>query len=484
MLTSPKLIAPLQIARAIATNLPVLNGRTSFTDAILRVLVGSKALERGRAQGPASGPFAEFDRGHEAGLHEDRALRGLAAAERAVVAPERLELAPEQRERAFGEAGADLPRVHQPAVLHDANRECAEMGAAPALARRPAADHDVLEVHVLDLDPARRAPARLVGGVEALGHYPFDAELPGGCEQCAALAAVIGRGAPRRARQLEGLEDLAAILVGQRQRGAAVEVEQVEDDVAHRRVAHAPPDRRVRRQVHARLEPLEAGPPLVVEGDHLAVEYQPPRAQFGPEAADLRIDRGEVGEVAALEVDLPVVAEEHGANTVPLDLEAEIPLVTRQAAAAREHRLDPLRHRLVAGVLRRVHAVDQPVLAARVEERVAAVQPLSMERGDHLVLAELLRLEGTAVPDAHRPGAVLALRDIALELEVLERVVLGADRQAVLVGMGGDAPRERPRGQHALVFQGQVPVQPPRVMLLDHEPAAGGLGRAGASPRP
>ena len=72
---------------------------------------------------------------------------------------------------------------------------------------------------------------------------------------------------------------------------------------------------------------------------------------------------------------------------------------------------------------------------------------LAVEGGDHLVVAELLRLERAAVPDRHRARAVLALRDLALELEVLERVVLGVHREPVLVRVVRDAARKRPRGQ-------------------------------------
>jgi hypothetical protein len=110
-----------------------------------------------------------------------------------------------------------------------------------------------------------------------------------------------------------------------------------------------------------------------------------------------------------------------------------------------------------------------------------------VEDGDHLVVAELLRLVGTAVPDLHRPGAVLALRDLAVEVQVLEGMVLGAHRQPVLVGMVGDPPRDRPGGQRPFVLQAQVPVKARGVVLLDHEPealrpgvaAARGLGGLG-----
>jgi hypothetical protein len=101
-----------------------------------------------------------------------------------------------------------------------------------------------------------------------------------------------------------------------------------------------------------------------------------------------------------------------------------------------------------------------------------------VEDSNHLVVAELLGLVGAAVPDLHRAGAVLALGDLALELQVLERVVLCANRQPVLVRMLWHTSGERPRRQRPLVLQAQVPVQPTRVVLLDHEASLGRLPAA------
>ena len=86
------------------------------------------------------------------------------------------------------------------------------------------------------------------------------------------------------------------------------------------------------------------------------------------------------------------------------------------------------------------------------------------------------------------PGAVLALRNFSGELEVLERVVLGADRETVLLRVLRDPVRDRPRRERPVVLEPQVPVQPRRVVLLNDEPrrsvrgcrlrvAAGGFGR-------
>ena len=83
------------------------------------------------------------------------------------------------------------------------------------------------------------------------------------------------------------------------------------------------------------------------------------------------------------------------------------------------------------------------------------------------------------------PGAVGALRDVALELEVLQRVVLGVDREAVVLRVLGDPVGDRPRDRDAVVLEAQVPVQAGRVVLLDDEaPAVAVRRRAPAAGSP
>ena len=95
-----------------------------------------------------------------------------------------------------------------------------------------------------------------------------------------------------------------------------------------------------------------------------------------------------------------------------------------------------------------------------------------MQRDLDLARLPLELLVGAAVPDRHRAGAVVALRDLAVEVEVLERVVLGADREAVVLRLLGQAVRDRPRRERAVVLEAQVPVQARGVVLLDDEPRA------------
>jgi hypothetical protein len=72
-----------------------------------------------------------------------------------------------------------------------------------------------------------------------------------------------------------------------------------------------------------------------------------------------------------------------------------------------------------------------------------------------------------------------------VELQVVERVVLGADGEPVVLRLLGQAVGDRPRGERAVVLEAQVPVQARGVVLLDDEARraraavdlAGGLGR-------
>ena len=213
MLTRPKLMAPLQIARGMASQ-RYLRGipNPPLGMRILRALVVAEPLERGRPQRPRRGPFAVLRLGHEPWLHEDRALRGLAPVEGRLVAAQRLEVAHERVQRGLGEACADLAAVDEPLALHHARGQCAEALAPPALARCPAADHHVLRVDVLHLDPAAErlpgsyglssrfatTPSSPSGGWPRAGRCPRRGGRPG-CARTAprARAPRAARGAPR-----------------------------------------------------------------------------------------------------------------------------------------------------------------------------------------------------------------------------------------------------------------------------------------------
>ena len=269
------------------------------------------------------------------------------------------------------------------------------------------------------------------------------------------------------------LESLPALGVGKVDERAAVEVEQVEDQVGDGAVGHPAPHGGRRSEVHAALKALEAGPAVLVEGDDLAIEHRLPGAERAAERAQLGVVRGDLAKVAALQSQLAALAVGDRAYAVPLELVCPSVLVGRQAGGeGGEHRLQLARHGLPLGVERGVHAVDHPVVAVGLEDRVPALHPLPGEGGDHLVVAELLGLVRAPVPDLDRPRSVLALRDLALEPEVLERMILGADGQSVLLRVLGDALRERPGRQGAVALEPQVPVQATRVVLVDDEAVA------------
>jgi hypothetical protein len=117
--------------------------------------------------------------------------------------------------------------------------------------------------------------------------------------------------------------------------------------------------------------------------------------------------------------------------------------------------------------------VDHPVLAPGGEQRVATAGTLAVEVDDDLAVLPLDDLVGALVPDEHPPGAVLATRDLAVEAQVLERVVLGAHCQVVALGGQRHPLGQRPRRQRALVLEPEVPVQAGGVVLLDHEAVPG-----------
>ena len=71
------------------------------------------------------------------------------------------------------------------------------------------------------------------------------------------------------------------------------------------------------------------------------------------------------------------------------------------------------------------------------------------------------------VPPPYSP-----LRDGALEVAVVERMVLGPHRQALVVGIEARPLGHRPALEHAVQLEPEVPVQPGRVVLLDDEAVA------------
>ena len=89
--------------------------------------------------------------------------------------------------------------------------------------------------------------------------------------------------------------------------------------------------------------------------------------------------------------------------------------------------------------------------------------------GQAAVLLLLQQLVGAAVPDLDGAGPVLPFRDLPLERRVLERVVFDVNGEVLLTGLEGDALRNRPAEQGAVLLEPEVVVQPPGVVTLDDE---------------
>ena len=83
-----------------------------------------------------------------------------------------------------------------------------------------------------------------------------------------------------------------------------------------------------------------------------------------------------------------------------------------------------------------------------------------------LPLDELVR---PGVPELDGAGAVLALRDLALEARVLERVILDVDGKRTHAWLERHALRHGPRRERAVLLEPEVVVEAPRVVALDDE---------------
>src|SRR5207248_6993243 len=84
-------------------------------------------------------------------------------------------------------------------------------------------------------------------------------------------------------------------------------------------------------------------------------------------------------------------------------------------------------------------------------------------------LAVVLRRVNAGVPDDDLAAAVLAFGDYPFEAGVVQRVVLGHNRQASLAVLVGRSVRDGPRLEHAVDYEAEVVVQASRCELLDHE---------------
>src|SRR5262245_54605592 len=79
------------------------------------------------------------------------------------------------------------------------------------------------------------------------------------------------------------------------------------------------------------------------------------------------------------------------------------------------------------------------------------------------------------VPQHHRATTIFALGDGALELTIVDRMVLDVHRKPVLVWIAARALGHRPALRHPIEFEPEVPVEPRRCMLLHDKAVARAL---------
>ncbi len=154
----------------------------------------------------------------------------------------------------------------------------------------------------------------------------------------------------------------------------------------------------------------------------------------------------------------------------------------------------PRRDRRLLAAARLVVALleEQPVVlvllvrpALDTDEHPAAAQLLALQAELELALAiGPLRIGGALpvgipaapVPDHDRAAAVLALGDDALEVGVVQRVVLDVDGEMLVVRIEARALRHGPALERAVELEPDVVVQPPGRVLLDDEEVAARAG--------
>ena len=157
----------------------------------------------------------------------------------------------------------------------------------------------------------------------------------------------------------------------------------------------------------------------------------------------------------------------------------------RDAAVVRAPRVRLTRAGLLVALLDQQPLVLLVVAGpARVHEHPAALQPLAGDPDLELALLQPLvrvadRLPGPGVPEHDGAASVLSLGDGALEVAVLQGVVLHVDGEAADLGVQAGSLGDRPAEQHAVELEPQVVVQAACGVLLDAEQAAGEAFRAG-----
>ncbi len=149
-------------------------------------------------------------------------------------------------------------------------------------------------------------------------------------------------------------------------------------------------------------------------------------------------------------------------------------LVVRQP---RQHRL--IRIRLRGDVLVTLFD-EQPLFRSLLEfdQGPATAQFVAAELEQQLPFFQTFvwvfeRNPHAAVPDDDGAGAVIPFGNHALEVAVLERVVFDADGETLIGWICGRTFGDRPRHEHAVHFETQIPMQPRRIVHVHDQQAPG-----------
>ena len=278
------------------------------------------------------------------------------------------------------EAGADPARVVQlRAVVARSSRRATSRSArcARLRSRHPSADDELLLQLALPLHPRTRAATGFVRRVEPLRDHAFEPELLADRDRRGAVADLVRRRLPRRARELEARAGTGAV------RCTAAPSSSDRRARADRRSRNRRELRRraggssrslstcMRRCMSWKLGPRRRRTTTSSPSSTTSVrpERLAERAQLGIAARD--VVTAAVGEPDASAVD---VAEARACRPT------SSPTPNRRRSAAvvverREHRPQIGRHRRALGIRRRIHAVDHPVAPVGLEQRVPTAAP-------------------------------------------------------------------------------------------------------------
>ena len=119
-------------------------------------------------------------------------------------------------------------------------------------------------------------------------------------------------------------------------------------------------------------------------------------------------------------------------------------------------------------VLAAAPALDQDQAPPELVAGHVRVQLAGCDGRDRVVC--LVRLPGAGIPDDHVAAAVLAGRDHALEVDVLDRVILDVNGEPLGCRVEGRAVRHRPARQDTIHLEAQVVVAATGPMPLYDEP--------------